>query len=58
MMYVVTARVFTSFSVEAGSEAEAIQKATTLKQYSMTSPDGERVEVTEDDITQVEQAEQ
>jgi len=52
----INAVVPVSFTVDADSEEEAVLKATTLKQYCMTSPDGERIEVSEEDISSVEEA--
>jgi hypothetical protein len=55
--YIITARVTIRFTVEAESEEQARTLATNLKKFSMTSPDGEPVEIDEDDIVQVEVAE-
>lgn len=58
MTYVINALLPISFTVEAGSEKEAIERATSYKKYSVVTPDGEQLAVTEEDIRSVELAQE
>jgi hypothetical protein len=55
--YIVTAQVFVYLTVEAESEEQARKFATTLKRYSMTSPDGEQIDIDDQEIVRIEEAE-
>ena len=55
MDYIVTAGIIVRFTVSANSVADARHQATTLKQYCMTSPDGERIDIDDEAVISVEQ---
>ena len=52
--YVIDLLVPVSLEIEAGSEAEARLALTTDKAYSMTAPDGSRIDLEEDHIQAIE----
>lgn len=54
--FIFTMRVPVTITVDAESELAASEKLLTLRRYSMTSPDGERIDMRAEDIQSVERA--